>query len=183
MRRALFSLLMGLSIVTCLPTTLAAQTSSAAGEPRGDVAIGYAFMHETGLALPSGFTLSDSWRANRNLDLVVETQFEHGSVGAIGVNIFGVLGGIRGSGSSRYGNGTTAFGQVLAGLVRGSASVAFQSAGVSGFGVQPGFGVEVPMTPKVALRPQFDVLITRISGGTTKDIRFNVNVVFRLFKK
>jgi hypothetical protein len=139
-------------------------------------------MHETGLALPLGIAVSDSWRAARNVDFVIEGQFAHGSLEGVSFNIDAFEGGVRFSGGSRYGVSTRAFGQVLAGVVRGSASENLASVGATGFVVQPGFGVDVPMTPKVDLRPQFDVLIGRISGITTKDIRFGVNVVFRLFK-
>jgi hypothetical protein len=152
-------------------------------EQRGDVAVGYVFMHETGLSYPLGIALSDAWRVARNVDLVAEGQFEHGSIGPVGVNISGFLGGVRGTGGSRYGDSVSAFGQLLAGVGRVTASYGFDSFGITTFVLQPGFGVEVPVTPVVAIRPQFDVFLAWPEGESTSDLRFSVNAVFRLFKK
>src|SRR4051794_16021282 len=87
----------------------------------GDFAVGWVFLHSTGMDLPLGVAISDAYRVARKIDLVGETQFVHGSPLGIGVNLWSVLGGIRGSGGSRYGQKTSAFGQVLAGAGRATA--------------------------------------------------------------
>lgn len=133
-----------------------------------------------------GIALSDSWRVGRAADVVIEGQIGHGSpVSGIGVNAYTLLAGIRGSGRSRYGTGTSAFGQVLAGFEHRSANVTFYGDVDFGtqFALQPGFGVEVPASRQIAIRPQFDTVFLYSDGEFGHYYRFNVNVVFRLFKE
>lgn len=154
---------------------------------RGDVSIGYVFMHEDSLSLPMGLAGSDAWRVHPNIDVVIESAFAHGTADFIttkvGVNIWTLQGGVRVSGGSRYGESVHAFGQILGGIANAKGSIgSIASTSSSGLAVSPGFGVEVPVSRVVAIRPQFDVLLTRIDSSWGKDIRFNVNAVFRLFK-
>jgi hypothetical protein len=123
------------------------------------------------------------------VDFVLESQYVHGTVEGLITNAsiggWSLLGGPRFYGGSRYGKNVRAFGQVLGGLPVEKGSVA--ALGISdtevGWGVQPGSGIEVPVSRSIAIRPQFDVVIGRVSGVTETDYRFNVNVVFRLFKE
>jgi hypothetical protein len=56
----------------------------------------------------------------------------------------------------------------------------FASKSLTGLGVQPGFGIEMPLTRAVDIRPQFDWLFCRLDGVNTSAARVNVNVAFRL---
>jgi hypothetical protein len=154
---------------------------------RGDVAFGYVFAHDYAVSSPFGVAGSDAWRVHPDVDLVIESQFTHGNFDVlftdVGVNTWTLMSGPRFWGGSRYGQSIRAFGQVLAGVMGGTVKVgSFAIGSAAGFGMKPGFGVEVPVARAVAIRPQFDVLIGRLKGQTTKDVRFNVNAVFRLFR-
>jgi len=184
MKRSVVAVALVASLVG-IPAAAMAQSTKPASkgsveDRRGDVGIGYTFMHETGLSLPAGFVLSDAFRFRPNFDVVLETGYNHGSVLGVGMSVLGVSGGVRGSYGTRYGSGTTAFGQVLMGMVRGSASMLGQSASVNGFNIQPGFGVEVPLNSKWGVRPQFDVMIEHINGVWGNDMRFGVSAVYKI---
>lgn len=153
----------------------------AAQERRGDFAVGYAFTRDA-INLPLAISASDAFRVASKFDVVLEGQFSHGSVGDVGLNMWGVMGGPRVSSGSRYGEGVSGFGQVLVGLIGVSATYGFDSVSNTGLGIQPGFGVEVPLSPKVAIRPQFDLPVGRFGGEWAVDKRFNMNVVFVLFR-
>jgi hypothetical protein len=156
-------------------------------DQRGDFAVGYAFLHEEGASMPLGFTVSDGFRVHPNVDVVVEAQYAHGNVDLIvtdvGLSVWAVQGGVRGWGGSRYGNRVRAFGQVLTGVGKLTGSVGgLGSVSTTGWTLQPGGGVEIPVTGTVAVRPQFDVLFGRLDGVWANDPRVNINVVFRLFR-
>jgi hypothetical protein len=153
---------------------------------RGDVAIGYAFLYDTTdtLTLPFGVVGSDAWRISPNVDFAIESQFSHANnvYGTIlGANVWSLFGGIRAWGGSRYGKNVLAFGEIFGGLLTEKATAGPFSQTFTGFGIEPGFGLEVPFTQVVAFRPQFDLLIGHVDGATSYGPALNVNVVFRLF--
>jgi hypothetical protein len=157
------------------------------GFRRGDVSVGYSFLHYSDVTMPLGIVSADAWRVHPVIDFVVEGQYSHGNadllVTSVGANTWSLLGGPRFWGSSRYGQNVREFGEILGGVVTERATIGSLASGsATGFGFQPGFGVEVPVSRTVAIRPQFDVLISRISSETAYATRFNVNVVFRLFR-
>ena len=145
-------------------------------------------MHNDNLSFPLGIAGSDAWRVHPNVDIVLESQYTHGNLDLlvvdVGANVWTLLGGARFWGGSRYGPATRAFGQVLAGVTTAKATLgALARESATGIGVQPGLGVEVPAGRIFAIRPQFDVLISHIADETGANIRFNVNAVFRLFRQ
>ena len=158
------------------PPKSASQAPPPQAEQRGDLAVGYAFIHD--VVAPSwGFYASGSWRLSQAAAFVTETQLEHGSRDRTSLNLFTLEAGLRFSGGSESSRSIRGFGQVLAGVVHGTDLLAFA--------LQPGFGVDLGITPGIALRPQVDGLIFlggRIAGQTKKDVRFSVGVVFRLSK-
>jgi hypothetical protein len=170
---------------------------SSAGRPdfgrspqqRGDFSVGHDFIHYANVDLPAGIALSDAWRIGRsNVDFLIESQFAHGTYDALivelGASAFTGMAGVRFWGGSRYGQSVGAFGEVLAGFATVKATLgSISSASVTGFAFQPGGGVEIPVSKTVAIRPQVDFPIGDFDGAWTSAVRFNVNVVFRLFNQ
>lgn len=144
--------------------------------------MGYTLLYDSDITMPAGISINDAWRVSNSVDVISEVQFNHGSLEGLGVNAWGLMAGIRGSGRSRYGEGTSVFGQVMVGLLGLSASFEGNHGSTNGLGIEPGFGVEIGVTPKFAIRPQFDYLIGVIDGTTTKNPRFGVSAVFRLLQ-
>jgi hypothetical protein len=179
MQRVVLALVM----VGCfVPTAAFAQA-----QQHGDFAFGYVMMKENGATLPLGIAISDAYRLGNKVDLVGEFAYASGDVNLlitkVDVSILTGLAGVRLSGGSRYGDSVRGFGQVLVGVVRASGSVGpLVSGSSSGLGIQPGFGVDVPLTRTMAIRPQMDVLLGRLEGEWTTDYRFGAHAVVRLFR-
>ena len=166
----------------------APQRPAAVAEQRGDLAVGYAFMRDSDGTFPMGMSGSSAWLLHPGIDIVVEAQYAQGTfdllVGEIDGNLWTGLAGPRFSTRSRQGDRPHPLFQVLAGVVTGKANFgSFASKSVTGLGVQPGFGVDIPLSRAVAIRPQFDWLIARLDGVNTSAARVNVNVVFRLRRR
>ena len=170
-----------------VPQPAAAQRRARVAEQRGDVALGYAFMRDSDGTWPIGISGSNAWLVHPGVDIVVEAQYARGTfdlpVGEIDGNIWTGLAGPRFSTGSRYGDRPHALFQVLAGVATAKANFgSFASKSLTGLGVQPGFGVDIPLNRAVAIRPQFDWLFCRLDGVNTSAARVNVNVAFRLYR-
>ena len=170
-----------------MPQRAAAQRGARVAEQRGDVALGYAFMRDSDGTWPIGISASSAWLVHPGVDVVVEAQYARGTfdlpVGEIDGNIWTGLAGPRFSNGSRYGDRPHALFQVLAGVATPKANFgSFASKSLTGLGVQPGFGIDIPLTRAVAIRPQFDWLFCRLDGVNTSAARVNVNVAFRLYR-
>jgi hypothetical protein len=156
-------------------------------EQHGEVAVGYTFMRDSNGTWPVGITGSSAWLVHPGIDIVVEAQYARGTfdlpVGKIDGNIWTVLAGPRFSIGSRYGDRPHPLFQVLAGVATPKAYFgSFATKSITGLGVQPGFGVDIPLNRAVAIRPQVDWLYCRLDGEDTNAARVNVNVAFRLYR-
>lgn len=176
-----------LAMTFCVCLAFASPALAQGPTQHGDVAIGYVLVHETGLTLPVGFAVSDGYRLGKSVDLVIESQFAHGNanllVATVGVNLWSAMGGVRFSGGSRYGDKVREFGQVLAGVVRVTGTLgSVASSSTAGFGVQPGFGFDIPLNKTVALRPQVDTIFSHTAGSWGTDTRVAISAVFRLYR-
>ncbi len=74
-----------------------------------------------------------------------------------------VMGGVRGS--ARLGR-LTEFGQILAGVVRTSGSAFGSTTVAHTIGLQPGVGIDYPVTPRWAARAEFDVRLIAAQPDT-----------------
>jgi len=170
-----------------VPEPAAAQRPARGAEQRADVALGYAFMRDSEGTWPVGISGSNAWLVHPGIAIVVEAQGARSTldllVGEVDGNIWTGLAGPRFSTGSRDGDRAHFMFQVLTGVVMTKANFgAFASKSVTGLGVQPGFGVEVPLNRVIAIRPQFDWLMSRLDRVNTSAARVNVNVVFRVYR-
>ena len=170
-----------------VPQPAAAQPRARVAEQRGDFALGYALMRDAEGTWPLGIAGSNAWQVHPGLDIVFEAQYARTTldflVGEIDGNIWTGLAGPRFSTGSRDADRPHALFQVLAGVATAKANFgSFASKSIAGLGVQPGFGVDIPLNRAVAIRPQFDWLFARLDGANTSAARVNVNVAFRLYR-
>lgn len=142
-----------------------------------DITAGYQLVHVAGDQYVDGFLMPSGWTASVSIGMLAPALRVVGDVnGAYGENasLLNVLGGIR------MGAAITPrlapFGQVLAGLARGSSS-GFPD---KGFNVQPGLGLDVLATDTLRLRLHADFLFLRSEGTTTNAFRLAGGVVFDL---
>lgn len=173
--------------VTGVPQPPAVQRHASVAEQRGDVAVGYAFMRDSDGTWPVGISGSRTWPVHPGVDIVAEAQYARGTfdlpVGKIDGNIWTGLAGPRFTTGSSYGDRPRALFQVLAGVATPKANFgSFASKSLTGLGVQPGFGVDIPLNRAVAIRPQFDWLFCRLDGVNASAARVNVNVAFRVYR-
>ena len=193
-RRTLSVVVLAVASFALVPHLASAQSTSSDATRRGDVAVGYGFMYDSGRALPLGLLYSEAWRVHPKFDLIGDVGFQHGSVpisslDRVGINFTGLMGGIRASGQSDFGPATTTVFQLKLGLIRRS-TPAYSSGGGpidrevpssvdTAFGIEPSTGMEIGLHKRVALRPQIGVLFAhRGDGSWSSNLNFAVSAVF-----
>jgi hypothetical protein len=107
-----------------------------------------------------------------NLNQWVGIVGDFGAYGGSGFGTFTFLAGPRFS--ARNSSGVTPFAQVLFGGAHLGGSE-----GATPFAISTGGGLDVKMTPNLALRPQVDYLALRSNGVTLNSVRASVGLVFR----
>jgi hypothetical protein len=171
----------GVLLVAATPRVTGAQTWT----PR-EVSGGYVFLNDSDnqIRLPAGWMAGGSLRLTDRLSAVGEGGISTKTTTTFGsdirVKVGAVLGGVRAE--ARLGR-LTQFGQLLAGVVLGSAAGFGVTSTNTAFGLQPGAGLDYPLGARVAGRVQADIRF--ISGGSNDstpghEIRVLVGVVLKL---
>jgi hypothetical protein len=167
-------------LVAVTPHPARAQTWT----PR-EISGGYVYVNDSDnqIGLPAGWMAGGSWRLTDWLSAVGEggssartTTF----VSDLRFRVGTVMGGARASASL---GPFREFGQVLAGAVLSSATGLGVTSTDTALGIQPGAGLDYPITPRVAARGEVDVrfIRSRSSGSTpAHEIRLLVGVVLKL---
>ena len=176
-----------LAIVALLLILLAVSPASAQGKSKADIGVSWALLYESDLTLPVGWVAAFAGHITNGLSIVGEVGGNYKSVNVSGVSVdvseHSFLGGVR------FGSGGNAkvrpFVQALVGYSRiaGGGSVSGFNVGVSvnALTFQPGGGVDVQVSPKVAVRMQADYrLLTQADLGTGWQVRLAAGVVFAL---
>ena len=149
---------------------------------------GYSFVHDPN----NHVSLAVGWVAGAGVSLtdwlaaVVDAGGNYKTVSSFGsevhLSVHTVMGGVRAS--ARVGK-VTEFGQVLAGIVRGSGT-AFGFVSTShAFGLQPGIGFEIPLNQRLAGRAELDVrfIHSQPNGNNAGyEYRFVAGIVYRFRK-
>jgi opacity protein-like surface antigen len=147
---------------------------------------GYVYLNDSDnqVGLPAGWMAGGSFRLTDWLSAVGEGGISVRTTTTFGsdlrVRVGAVLGGARASASL---GPFREFGQVLAGAVLSSATGFGVTSTDTAFGVQPGAGLDYPITARVAARAEVDgrFIRSRSSGSTpAHEIRLLVGVVLKL---
>jgi len=149
---------------------LGAISSFADDTPRADVAAGYSFMHLGAGSNAQGGSFSLAANANRWFGMAGD----FGAYTQSSVNTFTALGGPRFSvrTESRF----TPYVETLFGGAHFSTR---GFGGTNGFAFLAGGGLDLGMSPSVALRPQLDYVAIRTGGSTLNSARISVGLAFR----
>jgi hypothetical protein len=125
-----------------------------------EISGGYSLAHD----FRDQITLPAGWMAGAAIDLtpafaaVADVSGQYKTVALLNadarLSVHTVLAGVRAS--ARVGR-LTEFGQVLAGVVRASGSAFGSTTTVNAIGVQPGAGVDYPLTARWAARAELDI--------------------------
>jgi len=144
----------------------AALPSSATAQTFRPVEIfgGYALAHDArnDISLPAGWLAGGAIGINEWLSAVVDVSGGYKTIDAFGLDIrlsaHGAM--IGGRASTRIGR-LTEFGQLLVGVVRGRGAAFGFTETTNAFALQPGGGIDYPLTARFAARGQLDVRFIR----------------------
>jgi hypothetical protein len=183
---------------SALVCALALVPSSARAQGRGDVAVGYNFMHlfgengDSGLNLPAGFFISGAKRVAPGIMVVGELADSTKSETQFGVtataSLWTYAGGLRLVGSERRGlrgprESAQPFVEILIGGARLSAAAEGETL-ISGdaLAIMPGAGVDVPMSRRANLRVagKFEFFH---AGGNAHAFRLDVGVALHVGRR
>jgi opacity protein-like surface antigen len=171
----------GVLLVTAAPRLAGAQTWT----PR-EISGGYVYLNDSDnqIGLPAGWMAGGSWRLTDWLSAVGEGGISARTTTTFGselrVRVGTVLGGARASASL---GPFREFGQVLTGAVLSSGTGFGVTSTDTAFGVQPGAGLDYPVTARVAARAEVDVrfIRSRSSGSTpAHELRLLLGLVLKL---
>jgi hypothetical protein len=125
-----------------------------------EVSGGYSFVHDpkNDISLPAGWMVGGAVTLTDWLSAVGDVSGHYRTVSAFGsdvhVSVHAAMAGVRAA--ARIGR-LTEFGQLLAGVVRGSGTAFGFTNTSNAFGLQPGLGLDYLLTPRLASRAELDV--------------------------
>jgi len=125
---------------------------------------GYAFVHDpkNDVSLPAGWIAGGAFRLTDWLSAVADASGGYKTEDAFGerLRLSAHAASLGARASARVGR-LTEFGQLLAGVVRGSGSAFGFTETTTAFALQPGAGVDYPISPRLAVRGEIDVRFIR----------------------
>jgi len=153
-----------------------------------EIAGGYALARDPRdqVTLKAGWIAGAAMALTPPLSAVGEASGQYATIPLVGLDADARLGmqtlmaGVRASG--RIGV-LTEFAQAVAGIARASGSAFGATSASRSFAVQPGVGVDYPLTPRWAARAQLDVRLLRSQPDATNggyQIRFAAGLVYRV---
>jgi hypothetical protein len=156
-----FRFVVGLAVVAltlAVPSRAAAQ---ARAQTRANIGAGYSYLHETGassVTYATGWMISAANKPNPSISWVGEAGANYRNIAAFTQKLASYLGGAR----FAFGGGQVApFAQALVGVEHYS-EPGFAETGLA---VQPGGGVDVALTDRLALRAQLDFRWVRVGAN------------------
>src|SRR4051812_41605947 len=165
---------------------LALCSTRAVAQPRSEWWAGYSVARDPrdDVTLPVGWVAGAAIDLTPGLSLVADVSGHYKTVPLVTadarLSTLAIMGGLRGS--ARVGR-LREFGQVVAGLVRSSGSAFGLTTTGQSLAVQPGAGVDYPVTTRWAVRAEIDVRLMRsqpdaVNGGY--QYRFATVLAYRL---
>jgi hypothetical protein len=170
-----------LGVVVGLIAIFSAPKPAFAQESAGDVAIGYSILHDSDSeeTFPMGWLFAGGVNLGNSFALVGEAGGNYKTVSVFGTDVdlrvHSFLGGVRVQNRQPK---VMPFGQVLVGLAHMGASALGEGDSSNGFAIQPGGGVDIPLTSSMGARVQGDFRMIRAGGETTNEFRVGFGLVF-----
>lgn len=160
---------------------------SAAAQPRAvEVAGGYTFVHDAknDISLPAGWIAGAAVSITPWLAAAADVSGSYKTEDAFGAELRFRTHAIVGGGRVHAKLGrATEFAQLLAGIVRGSGTAFGFTDTTTAFALQPGVGLDYPLSDRLAARGQLDVRFIRNQPEGNEagyEYRFSVAVVYRI---
>jgi outer membrane protein with beta-barrel domain len=163
------------TILLFVPVSASAQTAGA-----WEIGAGYSYLQDSPdrTNLPAGWMVDGAVALTHWLSVVGDVSRNTHTVLDVDLSTYAILGGARAS--ARIGP-FTEFGQLLAGTAHASSTVVGVTSSASNFALQPGAGLDYPLSRAVSARLQVD--FRSIAGGGAgkdprHDFRFVAAIVF-----
>jgi hypothetical protein len=150
-------------------------SASAQETPRSELSIGYSYFR-AGISSgvnEQGGNVSLAGNVNRWLGIVGDIGGYHAAPYGSSLDTYTFFAGPRFSARNR--SRVTPFAQVLF----GGAHLNGSSGSTTPFAVNAGGGVDLQLSRRLALRPQFDYIALRANGSTLNSARASVSLVLR----
>src|SRR4051812_31427323 len=150
-------------LIGALPRAAGAQTPV-------EISVGYAVAHDPRdeITLPSGWMTGAAIGLTRTLAAVGEVSGQYATIALLSTDarltVHTMMGGLRAS--ARVGR-LTEFAQILAGALRTGGSAFGSTLTGTSVAVQPGVGLDYPLTRRLALRAELDVRLIRHQPDAT----------------
>jgi len=159
-------------VCLCAPAALA-------DTPKVEIGAGYAFLRDQELkeSFSLGWVASVAGNLNDWLGVVGEVGGNYGKVVHFDVSVHSFMGGLRFS--SRRGASAVPFFQALAGVARSGIDLPRGSESSTDFAIQPGIGVDIEASEKLAFRIGGDYRLIFSEGDKASQFRIHVGIVFR----
>ncbi len=143
---------------------------------------GYSFYHDgsDSVSFPAGWEISGSRPVTPKIDFVGAISGSHRSDDAFGVtvasaNLFTFTAGPK---YARRIRNFTAFAQVLFGVATLHGTTSGVSDSSTGFTMQPGGGIDYPLTNALGVRVGMNIESMHLSGGWVNGFRFTTGITF-----
>jgi hypothetical protein len=163
------------AVLLVLATLFSAVAVRAQEAPRADLSVGYSYLREgfSGGANTHGGNVSGAGYLNDWFGVVGDFGVYHLSQSGVTANTYTFLAGPRLS--ANRGKSISPFVQALVGGDRLTAG----GGSAKGFAWSTGGGVDLALSRRIALRPQFDYMGLRFSNGNVHSARASLSIVFR----
>ena len=136
------------------------------------------------VSLPVGWMAGARLSVTDWLSAVADVSGHHTTVAGTGsdlrLSVLAAMGGLRASGHIGR---VTEFGQLLAGVARGSGTAFGVTTTTSAFALQPGVGLDYPLRAAFSARAEVDLRLIKDQGegnSAGHEYRFLVGLVYRL---
>jgi hypothetical protein len=142
---------------------------------------GYSFYRDQSdsLSFPGGWAFSVARQMTPAIDLVGGISGSHKSENVLGVNLASTTLYTFAAGPkySRHTGSVTSFGQVLVGIATMHATAFGVSDSSTGFALQPGMGIDIPIARTLNARVGFDIESVHGTGGWFTGFRINTGLM------
>ena len=150
---------------------------------KGDIGLSYSILHDSEIEETAtvGWLVAVNGNLNRFVGIVGEVGGNYKTIDVLGSSLdlsaHSFMAGVRFRAESPK---AIPFAQFLVGAVRGSAGFLGQSDSSTDFAFQPGGGIDIRVTDRLAVRAQGDFRIIKGDGDTTNQFRvaFGVAIGF-----
>jgi len=162
--------------VVAVAGTAGAASAQTAQATSGDIAVGYAYLHDAQFELPAGWLFSAAGSLTPTIGIVGEIGGNYHGLDGARVSEHSFVGGVRFHAPNA--SMVTPFAQLLAGTSLFGATDSGRSDSFLVYTVQPGGGMDIQVARNLRARLQADYRYNRRGGAGPAQFRLSTGVVY-----